>query len=606
MDNKKTLKREAVATESTWDRDSVYPSWEEWQQDFEKTMAGLSDLTEFSGQLGKGPQVLLNWFETFSKYYYQVYKLFAFTNMAINVDAGDEEAKGHNSQINSLFAKFLANTAFANPELQEIGDELFNWVTEEPRLAEYQHFIDNQLRLKPHQRSAEVEEILGMMESPLTFVYQTFNELTNTDLTFADAVDSLGDTYPVQQATVPPVGIQSPDREHRRTAWESFADAHLGMQNTLASNYLAMINYYYVEANIRGYDSVLEMMLSPSNLPVSVFHNLIQTFKNNLHIFHRYWEVKRKILQIDQMHPYDVQAPIVKRPPEIPFQQAVNLLCAAMAPLGSEYVGIIHRACLEDRWVDYAPNEGKSQGAMSGLAIGDLPPFIFMSYKDDIKSFSVLVHELGHALQHNYQNQHQPVIYTDYRFLSSAIAETASNFHQAMTRAYLQEFKKEDLDFQTAVLDEAMFNLHRYLFVMPTLSRFELEVFERLDRGEPLNARALNSIMAELFAEGYGSTLDDDHERTAITWAQFSHLYFPFYTFQYAIGVSAALALADGVLSGLPGAAGNYLEFLKKGASMYPIDLWNLAGVDMSTLEPVEKAFTAVSNIVDQLESLAT
>ena len=606
MEGTKTLKRADVAVESTWDRDSVYPSWEAWQLDFEAAMKGLSELAEFSGRLKKGSGVLLDWFETYSKYYYLVAKLLTFTDMAMSVDAEDEDAKGHNTQANSLDSKFIATTAFANPELQEIGADLFTWVAEEPRLAEYRHFVDNLLRLKPQQRSAEVEEILGMMESPAISVHQTFMELTNCDMTFTDAIDSKGKTYPVHQTTVTPMGIQSPDRERRRTAWESFTDSHLSMQNTLASNYIAMMKYWHTLAQARGYDSVLEMRLSPSNLPASVFYNLIDKFKSNLHIFHRYWEVKRKILQVDQIHPYDIWAPIVERPPEIPYQQAVDLICEALAPLGEDYVGTIQRACLEDRWIDYAPNKGKTQGAASYLACGDLPPFIYTSYEGDMNSLSVLAHELGHSLQHHYQNQHQPAVYIDFRVSSIAIAETASNFHQAMTRAYVRESKKDDRDFQITILDEAMFNLHRYLFVMPTLARFEFEVFERLERDEPLNARIFNSIMAELYAEGYGNSLADDPKRTAITWAQFPHLYVPFYTFQYAIGISAALALAEGILYGIPQAAEYYLDFLTKGASMYPFDLWRLAGVDMSDPEPIEKAFAVLSNMVDQLESLTT
>jgi oligoendopeptidase F len=606
MEGTKTLKREDVAIESTWNRESIYPSWEAWQQDFEATSAGLVELKEFSGKLKGGPQVLLDWFEAFSKYYYQVYKLWTFSELAVDVDAGDEQAKGHKTQAVSLYSQFIASTAFANPELQDIGPELFAWIAEEPRLADYKHYVDNLLRLKPYQRSGEVAEVLGMIESPAMSVLQTYSELTNSDMTFSDAIDSQGRTHPVHQATVTPMGIQSPDRERRRTAWESFTDSHLAMQNTLASNYIAMMKYYQLSAKTRGYDSVLEMRLSPSNLPVEVFHNLIEAFENNLHIFHRYWEVKRKILEVDRIHPYDIWAPIVQRPPVIPYQQAVEMICAALAPLGEEYAATIRRGSIEDRWVDYAPNAGKRQGAACVLAVGDFPPFVFLSYRDDMNSLSALAHELGHSLQSHYQNLEQPLIYNNYRDLSSAIAETGSNFHQVMTRAYLREFKKDDRDFQIAILDEAMFNLHRYLFIMPTLARFEFEVCERLERGEPLNAAIFNSIMAGLYAEGYGDTLEDDAERTAITWAQFSHLYWPFYTFQYAVGISAAQALAEGVISGAPNAAQNYLEFLKKSTAMYPFDLWKLAGVDMSTPKPVEKAFAALSDIVDQLESLAT
>ena len=195
MEGTKTLKREDAPVESTWDRDSVYPSWEAWQEDFEGTMAGLSELTEFSGKLNEGPQVLLDWFDTYSKHYYQVYKLWTFAEMAMDVDAGDEQAKGHKTQANSLYSQFIASTAFVNPELQEIGAELFTWVAEEPRLAEYKHFFDNLLRLKPNQRSAEVEEILGRMQSPAISVQQTFSELTSSDMTFSDAVACLSHQF---------------------------------------------------------------------------------------------------------------------------------------------------------------------------------------------------------------------------------------------------------------------------------------------------------------------------------------------------------------------------------------------------------------------------
>lgn len=606
METARLVKRNEVKVESTWDQERLYPSWDAWQVDFDRAVSGLSELSEFTGKLNQGPQRLRNWFDTFNKYYHQVYKLWKYTHMAVIVDNKDEKAKGHHNQANSLYAKFFTVTAFAIPELQEIGAELFEWVGRDPGLADYKHYVDNLIRLEAYVRSAEVEEILGMIDSPITSVYLTYSELTNSDITFIDAVDSEGNSHPVRQSSGPPSGLLSPDREYRRTTWESYSDSYLAMQNTLASNYIAMNQYYQMEANIRGYDSVLEMRLTPSNLPVEVFHNLVDNFKKHLYIFHRYWEVKRKIIKVKQIHPYDIWAPIVDQTPVIPYHQAVDWICKALAPLGDDYVGIISRGCHEDHWVDYAPNEGKSQGAASALAIGDVPPYIYLTYQDDINSFSTLAHETGHSLQHHYQNQHLPFIYSDFRTLSSAVAETASNFHQAMTRQYLQTEKHGDRLFQIAILDEALHNLHRYLFIMPTLSRFEYEVFDRLAKDEPLNASILNSIMVDLFSEGYGDTLEDDPQRTAITWAQFPHLYTPFYTFQYAVGISAALALADGIYSGMPDAAEDYIEFLKRSAAMYPMDAWKLAGVDMSRPEPIERAFAVLSNIIDQLEILAT
>jgi oligoendopeptidase F len=202
-------------------------------------------------------------------------------------------------------------------------------------------------------------------------------------------------------------------------------------------------------------------------------------------------------------------------------------------------------------------------------------------------------------------SQKQPGVYRDFSMMSSSIAETASTFHQAMTRAYLMEAKAGDANFLIALIDEAMFNFHRYYFQMPTLARFELEVYSRAEKGDPLNAEILNDIMADLYAEGYGATMTDDPGRTSITWAEFHHLYMPFYTFQYSVGISAAHALADGARSN-PEAAQQYLDFLSAGASLYPIDLYSLAGVDMSSPEPVQKTFHVLVDLVDRLDELTS
>jgi oligoendopeptidase F len=299
----------------------------------------------------------------------------------------------------------------------------------------------------------------------------------------------------------------------------------------------------------------LESVLDPFNLPVEVFHNLIATYQAHLPVWQRYWEARRRALGLQEIRPYDLFAPLAMDPPKVSYTQAVEWLDVALRPLGEDYVALVRQVCLEKRWVDWAPNAGKMHGAFAMFAF-DMPPWILMSYDESVMSMSVLAHELGHALQHHLIAQNQPDIYND--FPSMVIAETASNFHQAMLRSFLLQGKAGDRDFQLALLDEALFVFHRYFFIMPTLARFEDEVYRRADSGQPLTAEILNNLMADLFAEGYGTTLADERDRTALTWAQFPHLYNPFYTFQYAIGISCRLA--DKILSGRPGAAEAYLR----------------------------------------------
>jgi oligoendopeptidase F len=599
------LKRKDVLKEQTWNAEILFESLAALQAEFDAISAGLPELTAFAGRLGAGPAVLVDWFDTFATYNRRVSRLFVYLNMATAVDNSDHDAKAKLGQAGGLAGKFGAAIAFAEPEMQALGETLMQWAEEEPRLAIYKHYFDDLLRQKKHTRSAEVEAVLGLLQDPFGNVRQTASELANTDLKFADAVDSEGMVHPVMQAVPPPTGIQSPDRERRRTAWERFSDGYLSMQNTLASNYITSVKQQVFTARVRGYDSVLEARLAPYNVPLSVFHNLIDTFQANLSTWHRYWAVKRKILGVDRLHPYDVWAPIVDNDPVVSYKQAVDWIWAGMAPLGDDYVSVMRRGCLQDRWVDYAPNSGKMQGAFANAAYDSIP-YVFTSYNDTLMAMSILAHELGHAMHSYLMDQNQPEIYNGYRGVSSSVAETASNFNQALTRAYLREAKADDTVLQIALIDEALFNFHRYFFQMPTLARFELEVFTRAQQDQPLNADILNGIMRDLFAAGYGDTMSDDPDRTAITWAQFGHLYMPFYTFQYSVGISAAHALADDVLAGVNNAAENYVEFLSAGGSLYSMDLFKLAGVDMSTPEPVEKTFGVLADMVERLEQLAT
>ena len=598
-----TLKRKDAPVESTWKKETVYASWEDWQAEYDQTVAEMPELSQYNGRLKEGPAVLAEWFEVYHKHWERVMILTGFASWAITVDSSDQEARRYFSQSSGLQSQLQAAIAFMDPQLLEIGEELLAWAKKEPRLEPYIHYFNNLLRLAAHQRSEEVEGILSLLGDPFEGVYRAFSDLTNTDLKFQDAIDGTGETHPVFQATLRS-SLESPDRERRRTAWEYYYDGYRSLENTLANLYLTEVKQQVFMAKVRGFDSVLEMRLSPNNLPVGVFHTLIDAFKKNLPLWHRYWEVKRRVLGLEQLHPYDVWAPILEHPPVAPFGQSVDWICEALEPMGEYYVSLLRRGCLEERWVDWAPNVEKRQGAASSRQVGRKPPFIFMSYNDSVFSLSTLAHELGHSMHSRYFATHQPHVYNDYRAISSTVTETASNFHQAMTRAYLRKELADDRDFQLAMIDESMANFHRYFFVMPTLARLEVEVYGRAQAGKPLTAKDLNQITGELFAEGYGDTMADDPERTAITWGQFLHLYIPFYTFQYSVGISAAHAAADRILAGEDGAVEGYLEFLKAGGSRYAMDLFKLAGVDMTSEEPIEKAFAELEMNVAKLEEL--
>lgn len=591
--------RSEVPKEQTWNAESVFESpaaWDAERQAIERDLAGLD---KFPGTLGSSPAALADWLDTVADMNRRVEKLYFYAAMSQAVETTNPQAMGMVGQAGSLYSRFGAAAAFSQPEMLDIGeDKILQWARSEPRLAIFEHYFRNLFRQQQHVRSGEVEEILALAGDPFQAVGNTQEMLTSADMKFAPARGSDGQSLEVAQGTVETY-LHGPDREARRTAWESFADGYLSLKNTLASNYSAAVKRDVFYARARRYNSSLEAALFPNNISLDVFHNLIDTYKKHIPTWHKYWAVRRRALGVETLHPYDIWAPISKAEPVVPFEQAVDWIGEGMKPLGEEYVRVLRKGCLEQRWVDRAVNQGKTQGAFSFGAY-DTHPFILMSYDDSLAALSTLAHELGHSMHSHLTRTTQPYVYSDY---SLFVAEVASNFNQAMVRDYLFR-THSDPQFQIALISEAMDNIHRYFFIMPTLARFELEAHERAEKGQALTADDLNALMADLFSEGYGSEMHVDRDRVGITWAQFGHLYANFYVFQYATGISAAHALSRRILDGTAGAAADYVQFLSAGRSAYPVDLLRGAGVDMSTPAAVETTFGILGEYVDRLDQL--
>jgi oligoendopeptidase F len=592
--------RSEVADQYKWDAESVFADRAAWAAEGDALRAALPQLTTFDGQLGT-PDTLASFLKLQEDLGVRVQRFYFYAVMSQRVDTGDMEATSMVGNAGSLYGQFMAARSFAEPQILAIGQaRLLGFADHVPALAIYKHYFTDLFRRQAYVRSAEVEEVLGLVAEVFQSADSAYDMLTDADMQFPDVKVAGGEPLKVAQSTVGTLAGH-PDREVRRQAWENYCDEYLAHKNTVAATLITAVKRDVFTVRARRYGSSLDAALFDNNIPTAVFHTLIDTYKKHLPTWHRYWAVRRRALGVEKLHHYDIWAPISTTPPVVSYEQSVDWICAALQPLGDEYVNALRRGCTQDRWVDVYPTAGKGAGAFSFGAPG-LRPFIMMSYNDSFDGMSTLAHELGHSMHSYLTWQHQPLIYADY---SLFVAEVASNFNQAMTRAYLFE-QVPDRDFQIALIEEAMDNFHRYFFIMPTLARFELEVHQRIERGEGVTADDLNALMADLFAEGYGGELEIDREREGITWAQFGHLYSNFYVFQYATGISAAHALAEPILKGDKTAAKRYVEFLSSGSSRYALDVLRHAGVDMTTPKAIESAFAVLGSLVDRLDRLTS
>jgi oligoendopeptidase F len=592
--------RSEIPAAYTWDAHSVFPNDDAWESAAAELSARIPEVAAYEGRLADGPAVLADYLALAEELLRRAGHVGVYSRMFYAVDTADTAAQAKTDRAQGISTRLGAAMAFGEPELLAIGGEtLTAWAQQEPRLVHYAHHFARLARRADHVRSAEVEALLRQLGDPFGAASSTHGILANADLRFEPARDEAGASYEIAQGTINAL-ITHSDPAVRKSAWESYADAHLSARNTMASCLAAGVKQNVFAARARRYGSALEAALTPNEIPLEVFHNLIATFKAQLPIWHRYWRVRKKALGLSELHVYDTKAPLTSAPLEVPYAQAVDWICAGMAPLGAEYVATMRRGLTEQRWVDVYPNRGKRAGAFSMGSPGT-HPFIMMSYNDDIFGLSTLAHELGHSMHSYATRRTQPFVYSNYGLF---VAEVASNFNQAVVRSHLLSTLSER-DQQIAVIEEAMANFHRYFFIMPTLARFELAIHERVEAGGALTAAYLIDLMADLFAEGYGDEVVVDRPRVGSTWMQFStHLYANFYVYQYATGISGAHALARGVLAGEADAATRYLQFLQAGSSLYPLDALRLAGVDMASPAPVEATFGVLAGFVERLEQL--
>ncbi len=591
--------RSAIPKKYRWNAERLFPSPKTWETELTAILEAIPKVESLKGTLGASPAALADGLSLVEDLAARMYRALVYAGFSYSVDTADQKAAAMNDRAQGAFGRVSASISFVDPELIGIGREtLGSWAARETRLSRYRHYFHNLFRKQAHVRSPEVEELIGMLSDPFSGPSNTHSMLTNADMRFPPARGSRGTRIPVSQGTLPAI-LEERDRRARNSAWKSYTGMHVEYRNTLAAALTGSIKQNVFKARARRFDSTLEAALFQDNVPVQVFHNAIDVFRTRIPLWHRYFEVRRRALRLGTLRHSDMWAPLAKTRDTVSYERAVHIICRGLSPMGKDYVATVRSGCLKERWVDVLPSKGKREGAFSWGAFGTLP-YVMMSFTGDVTSLSVLAHELGHSMHSLLTWKSQPFVYSPY---STFIAEVASNVHQALVRAFLlrPEAKR---DLKIAVLEEAMANFFRYLFLMPTLARFELETHQRVERGEPLTAETMTDAMVELLKEGYGKAVHVERDREGVLWAAFPHLFEDYYAFQYETGIAGAQAIAKRILRGEERAVEKYIRFLSSGSSDYPIDALRIAGVDLARPEPVEEAFAVMEGYIDLLESL--
>ena len=598
MSNSEAIRtRDQIPQEDTWALEDLYPSDESWEQALSALTARQSEAAAFAGKLGESGETLCAFLHLVEEVDGQSELL---ANYAMRKADQDTRNAAYQAMVGKLMGVLTAVSAafsFATPEIMAIPEEaLEGFYKAAPALERYRRYLNNERRRREHTLSAAEERLLAAAGEMANAPETVFGSFLNADMRYPDAVDSEGKPHALSQSTFVPLE-ESGDRALRKSAYENLYNTLGGMRNTAAGLLDAQNKQQKFFAEARKYGSAREAAMDRTNVPVSVYDNLIEAVHQNMDKMHRYVRLRKKLLGVEELHFYDVYTPLLKdEPAKIPFAQAKQTVYDALYPLGDSYRAILKEG-FENRWIDVYENQGKRGGAYS--AGTKVHPFVLLNYSGSLDSQFTLAHEMGHALHSYLSNKHQNQIDSDYVIF---VAEVASTCNEALLMEYLLKKttdKKERVFLINHFLDQFKGTIYRQTM----FAEFEKFMGAAVDAGQTLTADMLCAEYARLCKLYYGEDMVVD-DQIAMEWARIPHFYYNYYVFQYATGYSAAIALSRRILREGENAVKDYLGFLSGGCSRSPIDLLKGAGVDMTSPAPVNDALKLFGELLDEMESL--
>lgn len=591
--------RSEIPSKNKWNVEALYPDPSHWNQDFilikgKEGKARWPEIQKFQGQLND-PKSLNELMENYLLVDRKLAKLSTYAHLRLDEDLGNDEFKKNYGLISAISHDFRSETAWIEPEILQLNDSQIASLMKEKTLQPYRFYFERILHMRPHMLSKDKEELMALAGSSMSATYKAFAALSNADLSFKPALDSKGNEHVLTNGSYTTF-IHSSDRMLRKTA---ALHLHQGFQehvNTLCELLQGQTQSHFFNAKARNFSDCLTAALFSNNINPKVVHQLIDTVKKGRHLMEEYLKLRKSVLKLDEIHAYDLASPLVEDSMvKLSYEEACQAVIDSVAPLGKEYQESLKNGLMVDRWVDPYENLRKRSGAYSSGCY-DSMPYILMNFHGTLYDTMTLAHEAGHSMHSYLSRKNQPYIYSQY---SIFVAEVASTFNEQLLMDHLMKKAKTKKE-RAYLLNDQIDRIRATVFRQTLFAEFELKIHQMIERGEPLTPSALNDLYTTLMQEYHGSVLTLDKE-LAVEWARIPHFYYDFYVYQYATGVSAAMALHAQVVKSTA-ARDRYLQFLSSGGSKYPLDILKEAGVDMTTPAPIEAALKRFEYLIEELK----
>jgi oligoendopeptidase F len=594
--------RSKVPDKYKWDLTHVYPTDDAWKQAKQKIAAEVPSIEQFKGTLGKSPAQLLGCLDQASHITKELTRLGSYASMSSDQDTRDSKYLAMQQEVRQVSSDFAAKAAYIEPEILALDKKTVDgFIQQEKKLEVYRHYLDDILRRKAHTGTAGEEKIIAdasLMSDAASSIYGVF---ADADFPYPELKLSSGETVKLTKAAFS-LYRTVPNQEDRKKVFAAFFGKLYEFRRTFGTEINAEVKKNMFYARARKYDSSLESALDANNIPPKVYHSLVDGVNNNLATFHRYLNLRKRILGLKELHYYDLYAPLLSNVDlKYSIEEAEKNVVVSLAPLGKDYVSVIEKA-FKDRWIDFYPTDGKRSGAYSNGSVYDVHPYMLLNYNSKYDDMSTLAHELGHTMQSYLSNKAQPYPTSDYPIF---VAEVASTFNEALLIDHMLKSITDD-NVRLSLLGNYLEGIKGTVFRQTQFAEFEMRMHEMAEKGESITGDALDDLYMQITRKYYGHDkgvcIVDDEIKSE--WSFIPHFYYNFYVYQYATAFTASAALSEQVLAGDKAATKRYLDFLSAGGSDYAIDLLKKAGVDMTTSQPLELTMKKMNRVMDEMEKI--